>query len=164
MVDTLATKHGKCPITYQRSASDPLDCIFSEPIIHLREGGCLPFSRLISDHRGVWIEIPNELIFGYNLPTLSHPNARRIKIKDPRRVNKYCEILHQLCDKEQIYNRMNHLHQHASNPLSDEMMAEYEHIDEKLCSLMEKAESKCRKLHMGKVSWSPAYKKSNLLI
>ena len=149
LVDTLAIKHGKCPITYQRSACDPLDCIFSDAIIQMREGCYLPFSRLISDHRGVWMDIPNELIFGYNLPTLNHPNARRLKMKDPRCVNKYCENLHQLCIKDQIYNRMNHLHQHASNPLSDAMMAEYENIDGKLCSLIEQAESKCRELHMG---------------
>ena len=54
LVDTLATKHGKCPITYQIFACDPLDCIFSDPIIQMREGGYLPFSRLISDHRVVF--------------------------------------------------------------------------------------------------------------
>ena len=26
--DMLVPRHGKCPITYQRSRQDPLDCIF----------------------------------------------------------------------------------------------------------------------------------------
>ena len=78
LVDTLANKHDKCPITYQRSAYDPLDCIFSDHIIQMKQESYLPFSRLISDHRGQWMDIPNELIFGYNLPPLVHPNARRL--------------------------------------------------------------------------------------
>ena len=57
-IDLLSTRHGKSPITYQRSASDPLDCIFSHPSIQIKKGGCLSFGRLMGDHRGIWIDKP----------------------------------------------------------------------------------------------------------
>ena len=60
--DMLVPRHGKCPITYQRSRQDPLDCIFGSPSMTIKKGGCLAFNNLISDHRGVWIDTPNELL------------------------------------------------------------------------------------------------------
>ena len=57
--DMMAAKYGKCPITYQRSRQDPLDCIFGSPSMTINKGGCLAFSHLISDHRAIWIDIPN---------------------------------------------------------------------------------------------------------
>ena len=81
LVDLMNAKHGQSPITYQRSLKDPLDCIFGYPCFHFENGGCLSFNRLISDHRGLWCDIPNEYLLGFNPPPINHPNARRLKIK-----------------------------------------------------------------------------------
>ena len=58
-IDILNNKYGTCPITYQRSHKDPIDCCFGDPAMKIRRGEYLPFGRLIGDHRGRWIDIPN---------------------------------------------------------------------------------------------------------
>ena len=37
-VDVIHERHGKCPITYQRSNKDPLDCCFGDPNMKIRQG------------------------------------------------------------------------------------------------------------------------------
>ena len=59
------------------------------------------------------MDIPNELIFGITTPPLSHPNTRRLKLKDPGCVR------HKKCEPEQIYYQMDELHQNTSDPLSE---------------------------------------------
>ena len=60
LVDLISKRHGKSPITYQRSAVDPLDCIFGNPSLEIKCGGCLAFGKLISDpyHRGIGLIFP----------------------------------------------------------------------------------------------------------
>ena len=64
--DILTKNYGPCPITYQRSHTDPVDCCFGDGSLQINRGGCLSFGRLVSDHRGLWMDIPNELLYGFN--------------------------------------------------------------------------------------------------
>ena len=160
--DMLVPRHGKCPITYQRSRQDPLDCIFGSPSMTIKKGGCLAFNNLISDHRGVWIDIPNELLLGFNPPPLSHPAARRLKINDPRIVKKYNTLLHEACLKDNLYERWDDLHGKVTTPLTKRLALEYETLDAIQEQHMSMAESKCRNLHTGVIPWSPTYKKVQL--
>ena len=84
LTDLVHSRHGKAPITYQRSRSDPIDRIFGSPSIKIRKDGFLSFGRLLSDHRGIWVDIPTEFLLGFKPPPLTHPDARRLKMKDPR--------------------------------------------------------------------------------
>ena len=74
-IAAIHNKYGECSITYQRSNKDPLDCCFGDPSMKIRRGGYLAFGQLVGAHRGVWMDIPNELLFGFNPPPLTHPNA-----------------------------------------------------------------------------------------
>ena len=129
LIDLIDSRHGKAPITYQRSSSDPIDRIFGSPTIKIKKGVFLAFGRLLSDHRGIYIDIPTEFLLGFNPPPLTHPNARRLKMKDPRVVKKYQDILHQECLKEDLYNRMNFIHDNLTDPLPQYLQDEYEVID-----------------------------------
>ena len=162
LCDLLESKHGRPPITYQRSARDPLDCFFGSPSLQISKGGHLSFGRLLGDHRALWIDIPNCLIYGFNPPSPTHLNARRLKIKDPRVVDKYLTRLHEECLQEDLYSRMNHIHEKMTSPLSPTFQTQYEEIVDILVSKMQLSELKCRKLHTGSVPWSPAYKKNQL--
>ena len=162
--DLLNQKHGTCPITYQRSHTDPIDCCFGDGSIRISKGGCLSFGRLISYHRGLWMDIPNEILFGFKPPPLTHPSARRLKMKDPRCVKRYNDMLHNDCEKEHMYQRMDTLHSTVSDPMTVQQMEEYEFLDAKLCKMMDNAELKCRKLNVGTVHWSPTYKRVNLVL
>jgi hypothetical protein len=47
----------------------------------------------MSDHRGIWIDIPKFQLFGYNPPEVMTYQARRLKLEDPRVVQRYLDTL-----------------------------------------------------------------------
>ena len=145
------------PITYQRSKHDPLDCVFGTSTIQMRNGGCLSFGKLIGDHRGLWLDIPNEILFGFNPQPISHPNARRLKMADPRVVAKYNDYLHNKYFIDRLYERWDYLHKIACYEWTANMEEEYEILDDILEKHTEKAEKQCRKLKMGTIPWLPTY-------
>ena len=156
-MSNFSQRHGMCPITYQRSHSDPIDYCFGNGSIRISKGGCLSFGRLISDHRGLWMDIPNDILFDFKPPPLTYPSARRLKIKDPRCVKRYNDKLHEECESEQMYQRMDILHSNVTDPMTEQQQEEYEQLDAKLCKMIETTELKCRKLTVGTVPWSPTW-------
>ena len=164
LVDLIATKHGQCPITHTRSLSTPLDVVYGSANLKPTKGGFLPFKKLLSDHRGVWIDIPKYLIYGYNPQQPVFPSARKLKLRDPRIVTRYLTDLHSSMTDNDLFKRMDDLHQQSTTHFTTRLSEEYEVLDALVCRLMDEAESRCRKLHTGAVPWSPAYKASCLLL
>ena len=62
--DIIAKKHGLGPTTYNRSADAPIDHIFGTCNFNIKHGGFLAYGRLLSDHRVLWVDIPNHMLFG----------------------------------------------------------------------------------------------------
>ena len=93
LTDAIAARHGPCPVTYNRSNNHPLDMIFLSPHLSSHNNGFLRFGYLAGDHRGIWLDIPTFLILGHNPPQSTHPDTRRLKLKDPRIVARYLEYL-----------------------------------------------------------------------
>ena len=58
LVDIISEAHDNGPKTYNRSKDSHIGCIFTSVNLKLRKGGFLPFHKLLSDHRGFWIDIP----------------------------------------------------------------------------------------------------------
>ena len=165
LLNSIKERHGSVgPRTCLRSKDSPIDCIFTSPQLRIRNGGLLSFGRLDSDHRGIWIDIPKFLIFGYNPPPLLHHNARRLKLNDPRVVTKYLSYLHAAMKDHNLFERMDSLHQRTVYPLTDAMATEYEELYALSNKLMEEAERQCRKLKMGSVAWSPAFARATNLV
>ena len=164
LTDLINHRHGKCPITHTRSLDKPLDVIFGSPNFKIAKGGFLPFQKLLSDHRGIWIDIPKIFIFGYKPQHPVFPAARRLKLKDPRVVKKYLSLLHSSMIDNDLFHRMDDLHHKSKSNFSQQSMEEYESIDELVCNLMDEAERNCRKIHAGAITWSPAYKEAGLLL
>ena len=79
------------------------------------------------------MDIPNYLIFGFNPPPVLHPEAKKLKLRDPRVVKKI----------------------HRNNPLLAE---EYEEVMKRCNEYMKLSENKCRKLRCEEILWSPTYK------
>jgi len=59
---------------------------------------------------------------------------------------------------------MDSIHRRTVFPLSHQLAEEYEALDKYICSGMDNAEKNCRKLHMGAVPISPAYKVATLTV
>ena len=162
--DLIASQHGPFPITYNRSAENPLDAVFGSPHFACTRSGFLLFRRLVGDHRGIWVDLPHEFIFGFNPPTPQFPGARRLNLKDPRVVDAYLEFLRDACHNSNLFYRMAYIHSNMTCLLSDVLRKEFEEVDLILCQLMDEAEEQCRRLYMGAHPWSPSYKLSDLQI
>ena len=160
LIDVHHKKFGRGPITYSRSSDAAIDRIFTSPHLHISKGGFLSFSKLMSDHRGVWIDIPKLLIFGYNPPEIKTYNARKLQLEDPRVKKKYLDNLFNLMSQSKLFLRMEQVHRAATYPLPKWAADTYEEIDKEVCSLMYTAEKNCRKIHAGTIKWSPQYQKA----
>ena len=53
-------------VTYQRGR-DPIDGIFVSANLAIEAAGYLSFGEGASDHRGIWIQVKQENVFGYNM-------------------------------------------------------------------------------------------------
>ena len=78
--DMITKKHCLDLRTYNRSKNSPVYCCFGSIALQISKGEYLPFSRLHSDHKGVWIYIPTNILFGYKSPPLTYFGARHLKI------------------------------------------------------------------------------------
>ena len=159
LVEIICEQHGyeTAPATHLRSKESPIDGIYCTPQLRASQSGYLSFSSLGGDHRGLWVDIPDILIYGYKPQSCSMAHARRLKLEDPRIVEKYNDTLHKLLVKNEVYPRMAFLHQQAVYPAPVWFQHEYEEVDIIFQNCMEDAESKCRKFKCGNVPWSSLY-------
>jgi hypothetical protein len=148
------------PPTCRRSTGGPLDAIFTTNTIPCWRGGYLAFEYLVSDHRGLWCDIPIEFILGYNMQHPAHPQARRLKTTDPRIQKKYLSLLHQFLRKNNIYAQFDSLYQDMRTSILPTDIIKYEGLDDTITTAMQNAEKKCRKLRTGIVKWSPIYQRA----
>ena len=147
---------GRPPPTYHRG-SDPIDGIFISKELDPSRSGYLDFGELPGDHRGLWMDLPNNQVLGYKMKDIVKAKARRLKLDDPRVVNKYLKELHKLFTRKKVYSRLKALKIAVSlDPtLTPPRRKLYEELDKLRYESMKEAEKKCRKLKMGGVPWSP---------
>jgi len=132
--------------------------MFASAQISSALSGFLAFGKLDGDHRGLWADIPKMLLLGCKIPPHTSPGARRLKLHDPRIVDKYLTLLHDSMSEKYIYFRMNLLHSQTVYPLPEELAGRYKLLDEEICDCMDAAEKDCQKFRMGAVKFSPSYK------
>lgn len=101
---------GTPPPTYHRG-SEPIDGIFVSKELSPSRSGYLDFGELPGDHRGIWIDIPNIQVLGYKMKDIIKAKARRLKLDDPRVINKYLKDLHTIFVRRRVYSRLKALKQ-----------------------------------------------------
>ena len=159
LVESICEMHGydQAPITHTRSNKHPIDGIFCSPKLKGTQGGYLSFQALGGDHRGIWIDIPKLLVYGHNPQSVPLAAARRLKLEDPRVVEKYNNECHSILMKSTYYQRITNIHHHSTYPPPAWVGIEYEICDKIIQDAMDKAEAKCRKFKCGETAWSPTY-------
>ena len=142
--DSVTSIHpGKAPATYQQGR-DPIDGIFISNTMSPSRAGYLGFGDIPGDHRGIWVDIPNSEILGYNMNDISTPQARRLKLDDPRVVRRYLELLEGSFQKEKVYQKTKKLIQKMNSQVDvSKLKKEYDTLDSIRYSCMMKAEEKC---------------------
>ena len=164
MHPAITGRHRKvAPPTYNKGRH-PIDEIFTTSGLTIQGSGFLQHGVNEGDHCPIWVEITQESALGINPPPIQSIHARRLKLKDPKVVAKYNSILQEEFEKNHIYTRALNLYNQFSGTLTPTQAIEYDHLDELRESAMNKAERKCRKLHMGAIPWSPELQQARNMV
>ena len=158
-------RHGDedLPATHIRG-SRTIDGVFVTPTIQPYQCGFMAFDEGPGDHRALWFDIPLDTILGFNMSELQSFGARRLKLEDPRVVDRYLRTLHKYCIRHNVYNRFAALETITSYPLSQALIIQYDELDRIREKGMRKAEKACRRLHTGTWKWSPEFEESRQVI
>jgi len=119
-------------------------------------GGYLAFETILpSDHRALWIDIPDILLGLDETSRIQRPQARRLQCRDPCIMEKYVQHLSQTLDETQAFQRLDTLcsgiHQ---TRLTRAQQQEYEALDRTATSTRLSAKKHCRKFKMGQDPWT----------
>jgi hypothetical protein len=124
--------HGSCPI----------DGLFvSSTLLGLRCG----YTGYWHGYRCLWMDIPQAIAFGHDMPPIVRAAAQRLKVEDPRVTFRYTTELKAHLDKHGLQA----LQELSTSPLSAEAAAEWEYLDFMCTTGILTAERNCRKLRMG---------------
>ncbi len=125
--------------------------------LNILRGGYLSFDQLFlgTDHRGIWVDVSFVTAFGHTMPPIVKPKARRLQCQDPRLVENFTRRLNKLFLKHNLLEKFKALHEKTTYPMPMEHQLEFNTLNALRHSCVKEAESKCQKLRMGQVEFSP---------
>lgn len=150
--DICTSRHGiDPPPTYARG-SLPIDAIFvSASLLQSRCG----YTKIVSDHRVLWVDIPHQSLFGTRLSSLPGRSPQRLVLNDPRIVSKYISTLTARLQSEEFLPKLLQLQAQMDTEFSDQLIDKYNELDKIRTDSILQANKSCRKLKMGQVAYSP---------
>jgi len=148
-------RHGPgAPPTYNRG-SHPIDGIYvSESLLNCR-CGYLDFEF---DHRGLYVDIQMDQVFGTTVPPTVKRRGRRLKCDDPRIVAKFTKVYREFIVKHQLKLRAKQLDEDTKTGMTQEQAERWEAIDRMRVCGVNLADQHCRKLKTGEAPWSLDFK------
>jgi hypothetical protein len=152
LTEAASVRAGEDTPATQKRGSRPIDGIFLSPTLSTVNSGYVDAG---SDHLCVWVDIAYEAAFGYNPPPSKKPQARRLKMMDPRIVAKYLLLLRKWYKAHGLFERIEKLHNDVATTMTTQQEMEWESIDDIRVKGMLFAEKNCRQLFTGKVEWTP---------
>jgi hypothetical protein len=160
LVGPITKQHGPDgPPTYI-IGSVPIDKCFVSPGLDSLRCGYFPMQF---DHHSLWVDIPYCLaFFGCDIPPIVRPQARCLKVGDPRIVKKYGELYDAYLLKHDIYKKGVSLEAAGVGDMSLGML--YNEMDAVRCLGMKYAEQNCRKLQCGQVNWTPEWQQNTMAL
>jgi len=104
LVDALAHLHGQPTWPTHNRGSNPIDAMYISPeLLQGATGGYLGFDKgLLSNHRGMWLDLQLEVVFGSSDRLGVASQARRLKCDDPRVITRYNQRLLAELRKEEV--------------------------------------------------------------
>ena len=93
--------------------------------------------------------------FGHHMPPLAKQTPKWLHCRDPRLVDNYISRFCSQATKCDLYSRVEQLYKCSPLVSTLQVAKEYEILDDLRCQVVAQSESKCRKLNMGQVAFSP---------
>ena len=143
------------PITFH-SGSYQIDGCFVTQDIDCHHAEFLPLWSIMGDHRGIIIDIPEQVLYGEQKLTIARSQARRLQCNRSTVRNKYNRNLFKQLVNHKIPHKIQQLcsQYYVENPAEGNILQEQ--IDRIKKDSMKFAEKKCRKIGMGAVPYSPS--------
>jgi exonuclease III len=97
--EAILGRHGNDGLaTHKRSSTGtPIDGIWFSPGLEIQKGGYLEYDAMLqSDHQCLWVDLSFQNAFGHNMAPIHKNQARRLHFRDPRLVQNYTHLYHQL--------------------------------------------------------------------
>lgn len=141
------------PPTYQRGQFT-IDGLFIPNSISTFHMGYIPFGQGVSgaDHHCSWIDLTISEVFSNHLPPLHKPGGHRLKLEDPRVVDKFISTLDHMCKQVSFQEEVRNLDKSRGTP-SD--IQKYETLDKFLTNAFLSSERTCWNFKRGGIPWSP---------
>ena len=164
LTEVITSRHGKNPPPTYNRGSKSIDGIFASNIFIGVRGGYLEYGTTPGDHRGLWIDVPQETLLGFKMPNTPSSSIRRLQVTDPRSRNAYQMKTHALYIKHNIYYQILQLREHMTYPLEQFWRNRYNEIDKQMETHMKLADRRCRKIKVGGKQWSEKLQKGRRTI
>ena len=127
LVDACLSKHGiKNFTTYQRG-SQVLDYILVNPLLlsAVQGTGYEPFNlRILSNHRGIFLDVYTPHIFGSTINPLTPIQLRDLSTRRSHQIAPYFEHKHQHLQTHNWFNKLHQLQHHMTTNQANHALAE----------------------------------------
>ena len=151
--------------TSQRG-SLPIDGIFASFSIHPKYSGYFPFGIFQSDHRALWFDVSYDHIFGFNLVDDPPSNIRRLQCQIPHVREAWKRHYKNFLLQNNLIARQIRLEQQVTQQgkMTPTLATAFEKILQQQQEGLAYADKRCRKVHCGKVPFSPELEKASTKI
>lgn len=164
LVDIFAAQHsGKLPNTYTRGTKR-LDYVLVTPrlVDSVERTSMLPFHTIFDgDHRPLLVDFNARKLFGDDSYEIQRPQARGLKLTDPRQVEKYLDLVGQQLTYHKIFDKTERLRDTSKDEnWTQAQVQQYEKIDVKITESNIYADRAIAKRYSTKYEWSPELMRS----
>ena len=95
---------GRQPKYYR--GQDPINRIFVSAHHQVQAAGYLPFGEAPSDHRGIWVKVKEEEVFGYSMEKVVPLATQRLTVDNPRVVKRCIGLYKKFILKHNLSQRV----------------------------------------------------------
>lgn len=144
-----------------RNGTSPIDGVWISPDLYVQTAAYLTVAESPGDHRAIVLDVCSASLCGQSLQRIVRPPSRRLQSSNLQASSKYCRLLSDYCQRNQLLFRAQSLRElPAADPFFKQ---EIEAIDKSLTEGMITSEAACRKLRMGAIPFSPDFARAKRL-
>ena len=159
MRNLVLSTHGSqgAPPTHARNSNYSVDGIWATGGVHVTQCGYMSAGEMggTEDHRPIWFDAAFSSLLGHPLPPLAPPQARRLKLDDPRCLKRYDAKMTELSRQHRLAERTFALEKSlVGTTYTPEQEKEANAIDNIRTQCMLRANKLCRTPKYGAVPFS----------
>ena len=148
-------KFGDRPPPTQHKGSRAIDDIYISRQIQVQRTGHYAFGDGPGDHRGLFLDVNESLLFGASLQVIHRLPARLLNSPNVKVVTKFNKLFEYQLERKHVGPRVQQLYERMTYPVNPDETKLYEKLDRIQVQAFNFANKRCRKLRMGEVPFAP---------